>query len=201
MDPTGRGRARGPAAAQRMARRATVSAVAVAATLPLAGCGLLGSGAGVPTPMTLTVSSSEFPQNTLPERFTCGAGPKATNPPLEWAGAPPGTKSLALIVDDHDAPITPFVYWIVFDIKPATSEITQGQLPAGARQAQNSVGKAAYDPPCPGPAGHQYRFTVYALDKDLDLSAGASLQSAWSEIAAATIDLGRKDVTATSPAH
>jgi Raf kinase inhibitor-like YbhB/YbcL family protein len=111
---------------------------------------------------------------------------------------PAGTRSLALVVDDSDAPITPYVYWIVFDINPATSDILEGQLPPGARQARNSAGQAAYDPPCPGPRGHGYRFTIYALNSALNLPPGTSLVSAWSAIAAATIGRGRKTVSATS---
>lgn len=173
-------------------------AAAIGSVLPLAGCGLLGSGAATPTPTAMSVSSSAFPQDVMPESYTCGARGGAITPPLSWAGAPADTKSIALVVDDADAPITPYVYWIVFDINPATSEIAQGQLPSGARQAQNSAGKAAYYPPCPGPHGHMYRFTVYALNKTLDLPAGTSLESAWSAIAAATIGRGRLPVSATT---
>ena len=146
----------------------------------------------------MTVSSGAFPQNTMPRRYTC-ANAKVLTPPLSWAGAPPGTKSIAVVVDDSSAPITPYVYWIVFDIRPATSEIQEGQLPPGARQARNSAGRAAYDPPCPGPRGHTYRFTVYALNTVLNLPGGTSLESAWTAIAAATIGRGRlPPVSATS---
>ena len=146
----------------------------------------------------MTVSSGAFERGVMPQRFTC-TGPKTLNPPLSWAGAPSGTKSIALVVDDSGAPITPFVYWIVFDIRPATSSIQEGLLPPGARQARNSSGHSFYDPPCPGPHGHGYRFTVYALNSVLNLPAGTSLQSAWTAIAAATIGRGRMPpVSATS---
>ena len=102
------------------------------------------------------------------------------------------------MVDDSSAPITPYVYWIVFDIRPQTSAIFEGQLPPGARQAQNSARRAAYSPPCPGSQRHTYRFTVYALNAVLDLPAGTSLQSAWRAIAEATIGRGRLPVNATS---
>jgi Raf kinase inhibitor-like YbhB/YbcL family protein len=112
---------------------------------------------------------------------------------------PAGTKSIALVVDDSDAPITPYVYWVVFDIRPGTSAMLEGQLPPGARQARGTAGHARYDPPCPGPGGHSYRFTVYALDSVLHLPDGAPLQDAWQAIAAATIGRGRLVVNATSP--
>ena len=115
-----------------------------------------------------------------------------------WAGAPAGTKSIALVVDDSDAPITPYVYWLVFDIGPGTSALAEGQLPPGARQAKGTAGYERYDPPCPGSGGHSYRFTVYALNRALNLPNGTSLQSAWQAVAAATIGRGRLTVSATS---
>jgi Raf kinase inhibitor-like YbhB/YbcL family protein len=178
-------------------RRLAAAAVAVGCAMPLTGCDLFASGITVANPSVMTVSSGAFVQDTMPQRFTCASG-KAVNPPLGWAGAPSGTKSLALVIDDSNAPIAPYVYWIVFDINPATSEIFEGQLPPGARQAQNSAGKASYDPPCPGSRSHTYRFTVYALSKMLSLPNGTSLESAWTAIAAATIPGGRGRLTATA---
>jgi Raf kinase inhibitor-like YbhB/YbcL family protein len=175
------------------------TAVAAAAfAVPLTGCGLFSSGVTVTAPSVMTVSEGAFVRDTLPERFTC-AGKHLTSPPLTWAGAPAGTKSIALVVDDSDAPITPYVYWVVFDIGPGTSALLEGQLPPGARQAKGTPGYARYDPPCPGPGGHSYRFTVYALNTVLNLPNGTSLQSAWQAIAAATIGRGRlPPVSATS---
>jgi Raf kinase inhibitor-like YbhB/YbcL family protein len=134
----------------------------------------------------------------MPLRYTCAAGSKVTTPPLSWAGAPQGTKSIALVFDDSDAPITPYVYWIVFNIGPATSALIEGQLPPGARQARTSTGSVGYDPPCPGTASHGYRFTVYALNTVLNLPNGAPLDATSRAIAAATIGRGRLAVSATS---
>jgi Raf kinase inhibitor-like YbhB/YbcL family protein len=176
----------------------SVAAVAMAAccALSASGCGLLGSGKEIATPSVMTVNSPAFPKNVMPVQFICG--PHAPSPPLSWAGQPPGTKSLALVVDDSNAPITPYVYWIVFDIGPSTSYILQGQLPPGAKQARNSAGSIGYLPPCPGSTGHTYRFTVYALNRMLSLPDGTSLQSAWQAIAAAAIGRGRLPATAIS---
>ena len=74
------------------------------------------------------------------------------NPPLNWSGAPAGTKSLALIVDDSSAPITPTIYWLVFDINPGATDIQEGSLPTGARQALNSAGTADLRPAVPATA-------------------------------------------------
>jgi Raf kinase inhibitor-like YbhB/YbcL family protein len=163
--------------------------LAVAAALTLAGCGQAGQGAPV-APRTMTVSSEAFGgQNILPQRYTCHGA--RINPPLDWSAAPAGTKSLALIVDDSSAPITPFIYWLVFDIQPGTTDIQEDALPTGARQALNSAHTAAYDPPCPTGHSHGYRFTVYALNRTLNLPNGAPLLEVWTAIADATIGRGR----------
>jgi Raf kinase inhibitor-like YbhB/YbcL family protein len=178
-------------------RRLAAVSLAACCALPASGCGLLGSGKEIATPSVMTVSSSEFVEDVMPVQFTC-AWSKNISPPLNWAGQPPGTKSLALVVDDSSAPITPYVYWIVFNISSQTQDILEGQLPPGARQARNSAGTVGYAPPCPGSAGHTYRFTVYALNTTLGLPNGTSLQSAWRAIAAAAIGRGRLTASATS---
>jgi Raf kinase inhibitor-like YbhB/YbcL family protein len=169
--------------------------IAAVGTL-LAGCGFLDSSSMV-APTQMTINSQAFSQNILPSDFTCHTGDPAS-PPLAWFGGPPGTKSYALVVDDSSAPITPYIYWIVFDISPTTTDIQQGHLPPGARQALNSAGQASYDPPCPQANPHSYRFTIYALNQVLQLPAGTSTQSAWMAIAAATIGRGRTCATASS---
>jgi len=172
--------------------RVRAAAAAVLSVLTLAGCGTAGYGAPV-APSPMSVSSEAFVSGMLAQRYTCHGA--KINPPLNWSGAPPGTKSLALIVDDSSAPITPTIYWLVFDINPGATDIQEGALPTGARQALNSAGTAAYDPPCPRGRPHSYRFTVYALNTTLGLANGAPLQSAWTAVAAATIGRGRITVT------
>ena len=137
-------------------RRAAAGTILVA-ILALSGCGTAGYGAPV-APRTMSVSSEAFIQGVLPQRYTCHGA--RINPPLDWSGAPTGTKSFALVVDDSSAPITPFIYWLVFDIGPGTTDIQEGSLPTGAQQALNSAGTATYDAPCPGTHSHSYRFTV-----------------------------------------
>jgi Raf kinase inhibitor-like YbhB/YbcL family protein len=130
----------------------------------------------------------------IPRAYTChGAG---KSPPISWSGIPPRTKSVALVVDDAQAPITPYVYWIVFDISPDRDSIEAGVPPPGARVARNSAGTARYDPPCPHGGDHYYRFTVYALNSQLRLRSGSGLAATWSAIAADVIGEGRLTVTA-----
>jgi phosphatidylethanolamine-binding protein (PEBP) family uncharacterized protein len=104
------------------------------------------------------------------------------------------------VADDAQAPITPYIYWIVYDVGPTTSDIPQGRLPIGARPAMNSKGTIGYDPPCPaGPPGsfHNYRFTVYALDARLNTHL-SGLQDDPVMIARHVIRAGRLTVRAIS---
>lgn len=164
----------------------------------LSGCRLT-SGPSTLTPdapSTMTVTSAAFGQGVLPQRYTCHGA--KISPPLGWSGAPSGTRSYAIVVDNSTVDlITPYIRWIVFDIPQATTDIQEGQLPPGARQADNSIGQAGYDPPCPSGPGHRsYRFTVYALRSTLNLPNGASTLSAWTAIANAAIARGRTAVVA-----
>jgi hypothetical protein len=124
---------------------------------------------------TITLTSPEFANGEeIPTRFTCeGDG---VSPPLAWSGAPDGTKSLALIVDDPDAPDPKapqrtYVHWVLYDIPPSATGLPDGAvndaLPVGARTGHNDSGKAAWHPPCPPIGRHRYFFKLYALDKQL----------------------------------
>jgi Raf kinase inhibitor-like YbhB/YbcL family protein len=170
----------------------SIPAAAAAAALFLAsGCGLIGgpSKVLVAVPDNITVTSPDLSGKQASQAFSChGAG---RTPAIHWSGAPAGTKSLALVMDDSAAPITPYIFWIVFNIGPQSSDIPAGQLPPGARRAGNSKGTIGYDPPCPANPGHVYRFTVYALDRKLSLPSGVSAKTAWMAIAAAAIARGR----------
>src|SRR5262249_60924024 len=90
------------------------------------------------------------------------------------ARAPAGTGSVALSMDDADAPSGTFTHWVVFTLPVTSRGITNGRLPAGAAQAQNGRGQAAYTGPCPPSGTHHYRFTVYAEPNRLPLTAWAS---------------------------
>jgi Raf kinase inhibitor-like YbhB/YbcL family protein len=178
-------------------------AAALMATVPLlAACGLLGGPQQLrqDAPQVMTVTSPAFGQGVIPGEYTCHG--RGRPPPIYWSGAPPGTKSLALVVDDADAPITPYIYWIVLDISPATTDIQAGLLPPGARQADNSRGFPGYDAPCPIHGSHKYRFTIYALSSAyvmssaLRLGNGASAKAAWTAIARSAIARGRLTATA-----
>ena len=171
--------------------RSILTAAGLAVLLPLAsGCGLIGGGttpADVPDQMTVT--SPDFGQGLSGSAFSCHGSRR--RPVIYWSGAPRGTQSFALVMDDSAAPITPYIYWIVYNIGRNASDIPSGQLPRGAQQAANSKGTVGYDPPCPANRGHEYRFTVYALSRKLQLPARPSAKTAWSAIAAYAIARGR----------
>ncbi len=181
-------------------RGLTLSAVLAVIAPPLAGCGVLGglTDANVSSPPPMTVTSPAFGADArMPAQYTChGAG---VSPPLSWSGAPAArVRSFAIVADDSEAPITPYIYWIVYDIGPTTSDIPQDGVPTGARQAMNSKGTIGYDPPCPtGPpkAYHDYRFTVYALNARLNPHL-TGLRATWSAIAQHVIVAGRLTVRA-----
>lgn len=120
-----------------------------------------------------TVSSPVFKNNgTMPSKYTCGG--VNVNPPLVMKHVPAGTKSLALIVDDPDAPAGIWVHWVLWNIHPETKEIRENAVPKGAQQGMNDFRKNTYDGPCPPSETHRYFFKIYALDKILTLSPNAT---------------------------
>lgn len=171
-------------------------AAAVTAATVLGGCGVLGGHDAVQNdPAVLTVTSPEFGHRVaIPAAFTCRGG---HNPPLSWSGAPTSTKAFALVMDDVNTPIDPYVYWVVFNISMTTPDIQAGRIPPGALVAQNSAGHTSYSPPCPS-GQHDYRFTIYALNAPLALKQGAGLDAASSAIASHAIGYGRLTAVARS---
>ncbi len=177
----------------RIRSRTAALALLAIASLLLSGCGLLSrpQPLSADAPLSMTVTIPVLTDGVLPARFTCyGHAPES--PSIYWSGAPQGTKSLALVVDDSAAPIEPRVYWLVYDIGPDTTDLQVGTLPPHAMVAQNSAHKAAYEPLCPRGTSHKYRFTVYALNTFFKhaLPAGAPLLQAWTTIAAHVIARG-----------
>jgi Raf kinase inhibitor-like YbhB/YbcL family protein len=114
----------------------------------------------------LKVRSPEFKDNEhMPERFTCDGD--GISPPIEIGNVPKGAKSLALIVDDPDAPSGTYVHWVVWNIPPSTTNIEEGKPPG--KEGANSSGDMSYTGPCPPSGTHRYFFKVYALDTELDI--------------------------------
>ena len=130
----------------------------------------------------MRITSSAFTHGgEIPVEYTCESSDVA--PALEWTGAPPGTGSFALIVDDPDAPDPKapkmtYVHWVLYDIPTSASGIPRGgQLPSGTREGKNDWKRTGYGGPCPPIGRHRYFFKLYALDAMLgDLRAPTKAQ-------------------------
>jgi Raf kinase inhibitor-like YbhB/YbcL family protein len=131
------------------------------------------------TSMPMTLSSSTFSSGSaIPKKYT-GDGPDLS-PELKWEGAPKGTKSFALIMDDPDAPRGTWVHWVLYDLPATTKELKEGfpkdeQLTTGVKQGMTDFGTTGYGGPYPPPGKpHRYYFKLYALDTELKLPPKAT---------------------------
>ena len=108
----------------------------------------------------------------IPRRHSCDG--EDLSPPLQWGGVPPGAVSLALIVDDPDAPVGTFTHWLAWGISPDAGGLAEGQ-PAPS-EGRNDFGQAGYRGPCPprGHGSHRYFFRLHALESEPALPSGAS---------------------------
>jgi Raf kinase inhibitor-like YbhB/YbcL family protein len=140
----------------------------------------------MPQPLSKTASqvaqfelkSSVFAYDEpIPAAHTCDG--KDLSPPLAWGDPPAATKSLVLMVEDPDALLKPFTHWVLYDLPPKTRQIPEGLPPQpfvaiGGGQGKNDFGKYGYGGPCPPSGTHRYVFRIFALDRLLDLPAGAT---------------------------
>jgi Raf kinase inhibitor-like YbhB/YbcL family protein len=139
--------------------------------------------------MALTLSSEAFsPGGSIPAVYTCDG--LDITPPLEWSDLPAGTKSLALVVDDPDAPDPKapkrtWVHWVLYNIPPSVQKLQEGETPSGSppgtRQGLNDWKRTGYGGPCPPTGRHRYVHKLYALDTmlpDLNEPTKAELEAA-----------------------
>jgi Raf kinase inhibitor-like YbhB/YbcL family protein len=107
----------------------------------------------------------------IPRRHTCEG--EDVSPPLSWSDPPEDTQSLALVVDDPDAPGGTFTHWLAWDIDPAVGELGEGE--SALSEGRNGFGQTGYRGPCPPPGHgpHRYFFRLYALDEPLGVQRGA----------------------------
>jgi len=126
--------------------------------------------------MSLKLTSRAFKhEGVIPDKYTKDGG--NISPPLAWTGIPDSTKSLALIMDDSDAPSGVFAHWLVYRIPAASTELSEdlpatAKLPNGLLQGRNDFQELGYGGPQPPEGTHRYIFHLYALDIDPDLEAG-----------------------------
>ncbi len=127
-----------------------------------------------------SVSSGAFAQGgTIPVEYTCDGSD--VSPPLVFSGIPESAGSIALVMDDPDAPGKTWVHWVIFNIPVNTKQLAEGipgkgTLNDGSMQGMTDFGRVGYGGPCPPSGTHRYYFKVYALDTVLDLQPGASKQ-------------------------
>lgn len=121
---------------------------------------------------SMKLTSNAFQHNgNIPEKYTCeGAN---VSPQLEISQVPENTKTLALIMDDPDAPAGTWDHWVLFNMPANTTSIPEGTEPQGI-PGKNSWGKTGYGGPCPPDREHRYFFKLYALDAELDLHNGTA---------------------------
>ena len=129
--------------------------------------------------MALSITSTAFQEgDKIPVNYTCQG--QDISPPLAWSEPPGGTRSFALIMDDPDAPGGTFTHWVIFNIPSNSRGLSEAvpaedQLADGTVQGRNDFARIGYGGPCPPPGrAHRYKFTLYALDRSLELKAGAS---------------------------
>lgn len=126
--------------------------------------------------MKITITSNAFQEGgIIPKKYTCDG--ENISPQLAWNNIPQGTKSLAIINDDPDAPVGTWVHWVIYNIPPDSKELLEHVLPQkvlqnGTKQGTNDFRKIGYGGPCPPGGTHRYYFKIYALDKMLTEEAG-----------------------------
>jgi Raf kinase inhibitor-like YbhB/YbcL family protein len=126
--------------------------------------------------MAITITSPAFSEgDMIPRQYTCDG--EDISPPLAWTGVPEGTKTLALICDDPDAPVGTWVHWVIFNIPPKTEGLAaniapKGTIEIGAKHGTNDFRKLGYGGPCPPGGTHRYFFKLYALDTETALDPG-----------------------------
>ncbi len=138
------------------------------ATLAAAAGGSLAVAAVGAQPFSLHSTTfapgSPLPRSTAYDRGGCGGTNRS--PELHWSGAPPGTRSFALVMHDPDAPVAGgWYHWLLYDIPASVTRLPEGLVKPPGRSGRNSWGESAYGGPCPPPGpAHRYVFTLYALD-------------------------------------
>jgi len=161
--------------------------IAISMVMVLSGCGggaapaaerpATSSAAGAGASALVLTSTAFAHEDPIPSLYACDGD--NISPPLQWDGVPEGTASLALIVDDPDAPVGTFVHWVLYNLPAEARGLDAGvpvdaELPDGSMQGRNGARRTGYTGPCPPSGTHRYYFKLYALDTALDLAPDAA---------------------------
>lgn len=128
--------------------------------------------------MAFEITSAAFAhEGSIPVKYSCDG--EDISPALGWGDPPEGTRSLALICDDPDAPVGTWVHWVLYNLPVETRSLPEAvppdaDLADGSRHGQNSWRRLGYGGPCPPSGTHRYFFKLYALDTNLGLASGVS---------------------------
>jgi Raf kinase inhibitor-like YbhB/YbcL family protein len=128
--------------------------------------------------MGIKIESAAFKEGSMiPVKHTCDG--EDVSPSLKWGDLPTGTKSIALISDDPDAPVGTWVHWVLYNLPPDVRALPENIPPKktlenGAVHGTNDFKRPGYGGPCPPGGTHRYFFKIYALDKKMDLAPGAT---------------------------
>lgn len=161
----------------------------------IAGVAILFSSAQAQPMPGFSLTSAFANGSTIPTVYTCGGANQS--PPLKWEGVPAGTRSLALILKDPDAPRGTFIHWVLYNLSANLRElykdVARGSTVTLAQQGRNGLGRQGYFGPCPPPGKlHHYHFVLYAVDTKLALASGATaaqVESALRGHVLASVDL------------
>jgi Raf kinase inhibitor-like YbhB/YbcL family protein len=138
---------------------------------------LVGTAASADIPFKIS-SNATADSGPLPVLYTCDG--KNISPKISWNGKPAKTRSFAFIISDPDAPSGTFYHWVLYNLPANVSSLDEGieLLPEPTKIGTNSFGKTAYNGPCPPRnTNHHYIFTLYALDKNLNLQDGVDAET------------------------
>jgi Raf kinase inhibitor-like YbhB/YbcL family protein len=159
-------------------------AIALLAATMVAGCFKQQKAAPevapqqTPSPANVfTLTSTIFKEGQpIPRQYTCDG--VNVSPSLEWTAVPKTARTIAIIVDDPDAPSGTFTHWLLYNLSSETMGLVENSpagetLKGGGQQGENDFGKVGYGGPCPPSGTHRYFFKIYALDDELALKPGA----------------------------
>lgn len=131
--------------------------------------------------MSIQLTSDAFANGqSIPSKYSCKG--KNISPALAWTEPPTGTQSLALIMDDPDAPGGTWVHWVLFNIPASTRNLQEDLQASGMSLGKNSWGDMRYGGPCPPSGTHRYFFKLYALDTTINLLPGATKEQVLKEM-------------------